>query len=51
MNKIITFATLALASSPVFAVPTVITEVPIPGVLPLVGVGALAIFAIKYFRK
>ncbi len=56
MNKNIMYVAsvliLGVVSSPVFATggfPA--TEVPVPGVLALVGIGALAIFVLNHFKK
>ena len=50
MKKIVAFSTLALASTPVLAAPA-FNPVPIPGVLALIGIGALAIAIVNYFKK
>lgn len=50
MKKMITFSTLALASTPVLAAPA-FNPVPLPGVLALMGIGALAIFIVNHFKK
>lgn len=41
---------LAVASSPVFATGE-FNQVPAPGVLALVGAGALAVLIVKHFKK
>ena len=45
MTKLIAFATLALAAMPSFAV--VEPTVPVPGILPLLGIGLLAVALVK----
>ena len=56
MTKLITFATLALAAVPTFAVDACIPgvdcqELPIPGVLPLLALGVVAVAAVRRFKK
>ncbi len=50
MKKIIAFSTLALTSAPVLAAPG-FNPVPLPGVLALMGIGALAIIVVNHFKK
>ncbi len=56
MKKIITrvasVLVLGVASSPVFATGEFpATEIPVPGVLALFGIGALAIYVVNRFKK
>ena len=44
MNKLIAFAALALAAMPALAAPT---QLPVPGILPLLGIGVLAVWAVR----
>jgi len=52
MNKVIIFSVLAMISNFAHAVgiPNP-TAIPVPGVLALVGIGALAAVAVKFFKK
>lgn len=50
MKKLIAFSTLALTSAPVLAAPA-FNAVPLPGVLALMGIGALAICIVNHFKK
>jgi len=48
MSKLITFSILAMTAMPAFAN---FAFVPTPDVLPLLGIGALAVLAARRFKK
>ena len=49
MSKLITFAVLASAALPAFALP-VDSTVPVPAALPLIGIGVLAVVLAKRLK-